>query len=131
MSSAIISGCGKLNSDSIVVDNCLKLNIIMFPNPPETPYISYLLFLSPNNVTNFLEFLDALNYYYEKGLKLFLCGGIYYPTAAEKFSPVSIFFTDKLKKEIKLSYKDSYKSVASITIANTETSPTDWKYFTL
>lgn len=131
MSSVIISGCGKLNSDTIAVENEVKLNIIRFPNPSETPYISYLLFLSPKYVTNFLEFVDALNYYYEKGLELFLCGGMYYPEPGKKFSPVSIFYNGSEKKDIKLNYHRSYSEVTSITIANTDTPPTDWTYYNI
>lgn len=128
MSSVMISGCGKLNSNTI--DNELKLNIIEFPN--NTPYRTQLVFLSHNNVTNFTEFVDALNYYYDKGVNLFTVGGVYRDNSLSKFyTPLYIFYDSDLKKEIKLMYKDSFTASTSKTIANVDAPPDNWEFYSI
>lgn len=130
MSSIMISGCGKLNSDTISIDNELKLNIIEFSN--ETPYRTQLVFLSHNNVTNFTEFVDALNYYYDKGVNLFTVSGVYRDDSPSKYyTPLYIFYNSDLKKEIKLMYKDSFTSSASKTIANVDAPPSHWSFYSI
>ena len=130
MSSAIISGCGKLNSDTISIDNDLKINIIEFPIEPG--YRSQLVFLSHNKETNFSEFVEVLNYYYEKGRNLFTISGEYKTDSSTSYEPVFIYYNSNLKKDIRLMYKNSFTSLATKIIANLEEPPpTNWSFYNI
>ena len=130
MGSAIISGCGKLNSDTISIDNELKINIIEFPIVPG--YRSQLVFLSHNKVTNFSEFVEVLNYYFEKGRNLFTISGEYKTDSSTSYEPVFIYYSSNLKEDIRLMYKNSFTSLATKIIANLEEPPpTNWSFYNI
>lgn len=128
MSSAIISGCGKLNSDAISTDNELKINIIELPIV--SGFRSQLVFLSHNKVTNFSEFVEVLNYYYGKRLNLFTISGEYKTDSTTSYEPVLIY-TDNSKKDIRLMYKNTFTSLATKIIANLEEPPTNWSFYNI
>lgn len=130
MSSAIISGCGKLNSDTISSDNELKINIIELPI--EVGFRSQLVFLSHNKVTNFSEFVEVLNYYNNKRRNLFTISGEYKTDSSTSYEPVLIYYGDNLKKDIRLMYKNSFTSLATKIIANLEEPPpTNWSFYNI
>lgn len=130
MSSAIISGVGKLNSDTISSDNELKINIIELPI--EAGFRSQLVFLSHNKVTNFSEFVEVLNYYNNKRRNLFTISGEYKTDSSTIYEPVLIYYGDNLKKDIRLMYKNSFTSLATKIIANLEEPPpTNWSFYNI
>lgn len=130
MSSAIISGVGKLNSDTISSDNELKINIIELPI--EAGFRSQLVFLSHNKVTNFSEFVEVLNYYNNKRRNLFTISGEYKTDSSTSYEPVLIYYGDNLKKDIRLMYKNSFTSLATKIIANLEEPPpTNWSFYNI
>lgn len=129
MSSAIISGCGKLNSDTISGDNELKINIIELPIV--TGFRSQLVFLSHNKVTNFSEFVDVLNYYSDKRRNLFTISGEYKTDSTTIYEPVFIYYGNS-KKDIRLMYKNTFTSLATKIIANLEEPPpTNWSFYNI
>lgn len=130
MSSAIISGVGKLNSDTISSDNELKINIIELAI--EAGFRSQLVFLSHNKVTNFSEFVEVLNYYNNKRRNLFTISGEYKTDSSTSYEPVLIYYGDNLKKDIRLMYKNSFTSLATKIIANLEEPPpTNWSFYNI
>lgn len=130
MSSAIISGVGKLNSNTISSDNELKINIIELPI--EAGFRSQLVFLSHNKVTNFSEFVEVLNYYNNKRRNLFTISGEYKTDSSTSYEPVLIYYGDNLKKDIRLMYKNSFTSLATKIIANLEEPPpTNWSFYNI
>lgn len=129
MSSVMISGVGKLNSDTISSDNELKINIIELPIVDG--FRSQLVFLSHNKVTNFSEFVELLNYYYDKRRNLFTISGEYKTDSSTSYEPVFIYYGNNLK-DIRLMYKNTFTSLATKIIANLEEPPpTNWSFYNI
>ena len=75
MGSAIVSGCGKLNTNE-GESNLLYLNIITIPVEPNYADTRFM-FLSKQEVNNINDFLDVLNFYNSYGQHIILVGGDY------------------------------------------------------
>lgn len=130
MSSAIISGCGKLNTNG-GESNLLFLNMIQIPaDNADIP--TQIMFLAHKYVTNFTDFLEVLDYYKEKNLNLQTCGGrwVEHPSSIT-YTYVIEYIYYHSAREIKIMYKDNANSHISKRLALTANPPTNWEYYTL
>lgn len=130
MSSAIISGVGKLNINE-GESNLLYLNIIQIP-VTDASIPTQIMFLAHKYVTNFTDFLEVLDYYTEKNGYLQICGGEWVQrTSSATYTYVIEYIFYDGTTDIRVMYKNNTNSHTSKSLANTTNPPTTWVYFNL
>lgn len=131
MSSAIISGVGKLNTNDSE-SNLLFLNIIYIPVDGSTTRTRFLFF-SKQEVNNINEFLDVLNFYASYNQPIILVGGDYViknstSSTYNRYAVVDLF--RGTTNYVHLSYRKTSTSVDN-TVKLFEiggTTPTNWVF---
>lgn len=129
MSSAIISGCGKLNTND-GGSNLLYLNIIQI-QVTDASIPTQIMFLAHKYVTNFSDFLEVLDYYTEKNGCLQICGGewVERTTSATYTYVIEYIYYYNETTDIRVMYKNSANGHTSKSIANKTNPPATWVYF--
>lgn len=129
MSSAIISGVGKLTSNNN--DDKLFLNIIQIP-VTDASMPTQIMFLAHKYVTNYSDFLEVLDYYTEKNGNLQVCGGEWVErTSSATYTYVIEYIYYATTTAVSIMYKNSANSHTSKSLASTTNPPTSWVYYNL
>lgn len=128
MSSAIISGCGKLTCNNN--DDKLFLNIIQIP-VADASIPTQIMFLAHKYVTNFSDFLEVLDYYTEKNGNLQICGGewVESTTSATYTYVIEYIYYYNNTEDIRIMYKGNVNTHNSKSLAIKTNPPTTWVYF--
>src|SRR5574344_779780 len=117
MSSAIISGCGKLNTNG-GDSNSLFLNIIQIP-VADASIPTQIMFLAHKYVTNFSDFLEVLDYYTEKNGSLQICGGEWVQrTSSATYTYVIEYIYYASETVISIMYKNGANSHTSKSLGS-------------
>lgn len=133
MSSAIISGCGKLNTNG-GESNLSYLNIISIPVAVKT-LRTRLMFFSNQEVNNINDLVDVINFYKTYNQPLIVAGGdLVVPeseSVAKRYAIVELFKTGT--NTVNISYRSSASAVTNtyklFDIGIPE--PADWIYINL
>lgn len=129
MSSAIISGVGKLTSNNN--DDKLFLNIIQIP-VADADIPTQIMFLAHKYVTNFTDFLEVLDYYTERNGYLQVCGGEWAEhRSSYTYTYVIEYIYYATPTVISVMYKNGANSATSKSLTGTTNPPTTWVYFNL
>lgn len=128
MSSAIISGCGKLNTNG-GESNLLYLNIIQIP-VADASIPTQIMFLAHKYVTNFTDFLEVLDYYTERNGNLQICGGEWVEhRSSATYTYVIEYIYYASETVISVMYKNGANSHSSKSLTSRTNPPTTWVYF--
>lgn len=130
MSSAIISGCGKLNTNGGGESNLLYLNMIYIPVDGSTARTRFEFF-SKQSVNNINDFLDVLYFYESYNQPIILIGGDYVTknsssTTYNRYAVVDLF--KSTSNYVNLSYRKTSTNVDdTIKLFKIDgTKPTNW-----
>lgn len=127
MSSAIISGVGKLNINE-GESNSLYLNIIQIPVTDASIH-TQIMFLAHKYVTNFSDFLEVLDYYTARNGYLQVCGGEWVERTSSATYTYVIEYIYYESTTIRVMYKNSANSHTSKGLGSKNNPPTNWVYF--
>lgn len=131
MSTAMISGCGKLNTNGGGESNLSYINIISIPVASVTER-TRLLFFSKQEVNNINDLVDVINFYKSYDQPLIVAGGdlvvVTTDTSVKRYAVVDLFITGT--NSVNITYRTSASAVANsyklFDIGAAE--PADWIY---
>ena len=126
MFKSFLTGCGKLNNNN---NKKMYLNIITIYKTGLAA--SVVGFLSHNKVSNYSDFIDAVNYSTSEGKNLPICFGYFIRSSTENYSPIHIYYSGDGEQYVSIAYRVNAEKVASSRVGSKIKPDYELEYFTL